>query len=79
MKEGDLVICVNNNYFTSILTEGKKYKVLAMPSSESFTLKKDSDVINIINDMGGNSCFNISRFELDVQSMRDNAINSILN
>lgn len=79
MKEGDLVICVNNQYFKNTLTVGKKYTIVPKPTGDGFVLEDDLDCITIQDDLGYIHTFTNNRFELDIQSMRDNAINNILN
>jgi hypothetical protein len=78
MKVGDLVICISNEFFTAALTLGKQYKIQPIPESESFVLTPGSNLIHILCDTGTVNTFINSRFKLDVQAIRNEKINSII-
>ena len=69
-KEGDKIHCINNESATHFLTLGKVYTVVG--------ISRNSNTVDIINDVGQKDWFNIKRFKLDISLNRNLVIDNIL-
>lgn len=69
-KEGDKIHCINNESATQFLTLGKIYTVIS--------IARNSNTVDIINDVGQKDWFNIKRFKLDIPYNRNQVIDGIL-
>lgn len=73
-NNGDYVICVNNDFYNSELTLGKRYKVVESNHSGN---EKYTDTYSIYDDTGLISNFYYWRFELDIRSIRKRKLKKI--